>query len=228
MKNIRFLLLGPSGGGKTSFLNLVNLQSQLKTQCLLEISNVLVKTDFLPGDSSNCSDSKSPIMSQTIRPMLYKIFEIEIDDMIYNIEIVDTPGFLDTEGKGRDLENLAMIRKYITTLELNGILVVIDKYRALSSDDSANYIKNMLNQVVGSNSNSNVLTLITNSFNLPVSEEEQIREKFGEFYNYDNDVFNHSWESVKVATETEKKLEKHILPKLKGGLLNTSSIFSNA
>ena len=216
MKKIRLLLIGPSGAGKTSFLNLINLQFQLKNLSLLEISSLLIKTDFLPGDSSNSSDVKTSTMSQTIRPMLYAISDLEIDDDVYDVEIIDTPGFLDTNGKGRDLENLALIRKYIGTLKLNGILIVIDKYRAIASDDSSVYVKNMLNQIVGSNSDKNVLTLITNTFNLPATEEEQIRERMGQFFYYDNDVFNKAWNTVKIAGENERKLQKHILPKLKG------------
>ena len=213
MQTLRIVLIGPSGGGKTSFLNLVYTISQEKS--VSEIENVLIKTKFLEGDLKNCRPDDSEEVSQTIYPMLYDIPNYRVDEnTIYNLEIIDTPGFLDTRSQNQDKNNLESIRNYIAKKQLNGILVIMDHARATSNDDSSNYLVNMIKQITGLSNSKSIIHLISNCGMLSQMDEELFQAKFGDVFNYENSIFNQTWTNIdnKAILKIDKHIEKKLLP----------------
>ena len=97
----KLLLIGPSGAGKTTFLNLIyNLETirSLEGKLTLELF-------------SRCNDMAlervplNPMESKTIGALEYQLQFGDID-----VHITDTPGFGDTQGAEKDEEHLRTIR----------------------------------------------------------------------------------------------------------------------
>lgn len=100
----KVLLLGQSGAGKTSFLNLIHNLEKIRS---------------LPGAVGislieSCNDASlerlptSPMQSRTIGVKEYHIKFSDID-----MHITDTPGYRDTEGPGKDEENFRTIQQAV-------------------------------------------------------------------------------------------------------------------
>ena len=216
---IRLLLLGPSGAGKSTFINLLWFLSRKSS--ITSEKNSLISTMYLKGDESNIQKVGTEFQSRTIRPEKYTIlnFCIEENSKAYDLEIIDTPGFLDTQGKGQDKKNLEEIRKFCCETKLNGVLVILNECSFSNEDYSSEYIMNMIKQIVGTSSDiKSIRFLVTNCANISNNLTTLFRKKFPDFEDfefYNNYIFNEEWtvlEEKKVG-KCEKYLKKELRPK---------------
>ena len=177
---ITILLLGPSGSGKSTFINLLWYFS--RNTPLNSEKNSLISTIFLKGDEGNIQSVGNECQSRTIRPEKYTIRNFGIGEQVFDLELIDTPGFLDTQGKGQDKLNLEEIRKFCCETKLNGVLVVLNQYSVANDDYTSIYMMNMIKQIVGSNSDSrSIRFLVTNCPNSSSNLAEEFRKKFPEY-----------------------------------------------
>ncbi len=96
-QTLNFLLLGESGAGKTSLINLFDLwDRKFNLKDFKNLKRALIKTKYLPGDGGNESGLDNG-ESQTQKPRVYT-FNFRWDKVEYSVKLLDTPGFGDTRG----------------------------------------------------------------------------------------------------------------------------------
>lgn len=110
----RILLLGATGGGKTSFLNLI---CNLKHVSHLGVAAV---DAFMPANLPNLENSTNKMQSQTSDSTVYRTY---FRNSL--IEIIDTPGMVDTRGPKEDKKHLKGIIEVVNRVGLLHMVVVV-------------------------------------------------------------------------------------------------------
>ncbi len=100
--NYKILMLGGTGAGKTSFLNLLN-NVTLATQ---SITNIKTLKAFNKAELENLNGGS--MSSKTSDAARY-----EFDIGYARFTVIDTPGFGDTRGELIDAENFEKIKKIV-------------------------------------------------------------------------------------------------------------------
>ncbi|CAF3318454.1 unnamed protein product [Rotaria socialis] len=130
----RFILLGDAGVGKSSLINfLYNMSYGTKDPKNIFCTSPQVKLSIPCANWLDCLDKKyrnkhserdinDQIQSQTQKCMTYSFRTAD-----FYLELIDTPGFNDTNGFDVDERNLDCIEKTLKQLPfLNGIIIVIN------------------------------------------------------------------------------------------------------
>jgi GTP-binding protein EngB required for normal cell division len=134
-KEINILLLGPTGVGKSTFINafanyLVNdtLKQAVNDEMQVVIASSFSYTDretfeaktIVIGKEDECEQYKRVGQSNTLQ---CRSFVFPIGDR--NLRIIDTPGVGDTKGPSQDEKNFNEILKYIAQYEhLNAVFIM--------------------------------------------------------------------------------------------------------
>ena len=107
-KTFRVILLGKSGSGKTSLINLfmnMSRKEKYEDKHVIAINQIFGQIELECNLDEFMNNQDKPVIgqenSQTQRCNFYPINNDEL-----NIIFIDTPGFLDTEGLGKDEMNL--------------------------------------------------------------------------------------------------------------------------
>lgn len=110
----RILLLGATGGGKTSFLNLIcNLKH------VTGLGEAILDA-FMPVNLPELENSANKMQSQTNDSTVYRTYFGK-----HLIEIIDTPGMVDTRGPKQDKKHLEGIIEVVTRVGLLHMVVVV-------------------------------------------------------------------------------------------------------
>ena len=131
--DINLLLLGGTGVGKSTFINSISnyfkyrdFKSAQKgtVQVLIPVSLNLSNSKVVCGDpDKNESHDHGKSATQNVKVYL---FPIKVDDKVYNLRIVDSPGVGDPRGIDQDNIHIDNILAYLSTLKkLHGICFVM-------------------------------------------------------------------------------------------------------
>ena len=148
-RTANLLIIGPTGAGKTSFVNLLSVVEQNKFLCQLE--KVKVQTKYLSGQVSK-EEEKIDGDSLTQDSQLHG-FHFCLNNVGYKINLIDTPGLNDTEGMAKDDENISSIFKTLKENndsgkeKLHGIVLLLNGTATRFTDDQ-NYIIRKANNII--------------------------------------------------------------------------------
>ena len=209
----KILILGPSGAGKSSFINLVYVSQQ---KDLNEVSSCPIKTKYLNGDASNINKiGHYGTESVTVNVQPYDLkYQDENGTNDLNLQLIDTPGFLDTKGSDCDFKILNKIRDYCSHNDFDWILVILDLMTLKSNDENSTYITNMLNEIIGiQECKSHIYYLITKCSDLSNEDRTTLENRFGmdiTFTFFDNLIFDEDWSAI-TEQKVWKRLDKQFL-----------------
>lgn len=120
VKNV--FLMGETGSGKTSFINLITnycRKGELRKPKISIPTKFHKATENFDHDENDVTDSKT---SKTTKCLCYSF---DMGDFILNI--IDSPGLNDTRGKEQDEINIKLILKTISDLgQISAIVVVVN------------------------------------------------------------------------------------------------------
>ena len=153
------LLVGATGAGKSTLINgMVNYMFGVKW----EDQERLILTEI-----SKVADQA---ISQTNSVNVYKISHSKRDRLLYNLTIIDTPGFADTDGLSEDQTIMTKIRGLLTTDEIidhiDGIGFVVQASLGRLTPTQS-YVINSVYSLFGSDVTNNIFVLAT--FSDPLS-----------------------------------------------------------
>lgn len=141
----KMVLIGETGSGKTSFLNLLSNYATMQTN--FGVANFKQFNDMKLEVAQSC-----PMASKTSGAKLYNVMFGEL-----KLGIIDTPGFGDTSGMTEDEEN---VKKIIATLQgekfINCICLIINGrncrstvgFRNIMSEIAAILPREILNNII--------------------------------------------------------------------------------
>lgn len=123
-KVITIIIIGITGAGKSSIINFLYVWSK-GIKDVKDIKEVLISTKYLVGINGQTEvDSKNQTKSQTKKCTVYN-FELIHEGVIYELRLMDTPGFGDTNGSNEDDNHIdVIINTVATTPELNSIVIM--------------------------------------------------------------------------------------------------------
>jgi hypothetical protein len=125
--NLKILLLGTTGSGKTSIINFFYLLSKRfnkdKIEKLSKTKKILIKNNFFDGDEIGKSTEGELEKKGNSKTQFSKCYELKIKTKkyIFNLMLIDTPGLGDTRGIDQDEKNIENIIKFMkeNKIELN-------------------------------------------------------------------------------------------------------------
>ena len=164
----RFILLGESGAGKSSFVNIfynycygtrnvddIFDEDQRKVRLAIPCKDWLDRVQY--GEKSSERDINDQTKSQTIGCTSYMLHFNDI-----TIELIDTPGFNDSDGVAQDDITLVEIEKALQKFSyLSGIIVVANGSRPRLGTSFQHFMR-MLHQVWPNNLMQNMCAVLTN------------------------------------------------------------------
>lgn len=163
-KNVKVLVLGATGAGKSSLINLFYVWSKdLKPADFVSTKKVLIKTEHLDGDGAAERNVQNQGESQT---NFAKNYQFKLTDpnngFEYSLDFLDTPGMGDTRGVDFDEKNLDCILDTVSKTEnLNAILLVMNGAEARISQRVQYIITKLENNIPDILAN-NLVILLTN------------------------------------------------------------------
>ncbi|CAF1261893.1 unnamed protein product [Adineta steineri] len=166
----RFVLLGDAGAGKSTFINtMFNYCYGTRTadEVFTSENQSAVKlaipckgwTDLV---SSNNPSSERDINDQTkSQTMISNMYSLQFNkDLIF--ELIDTPGFNDTQGISNDESNLKEIEKALSAVPfLNGIIIVANGAMVRLGTSFQHFLY-LLHEICPNNLMDNVCVVLTN------------------------------------------------------------------
>jgi len=129
VKELKILVIGATGAGKSSLVNLFyywSTKSDLSSLFLQK--KALIQTKYFQGDGEAEGEVMVQGQSQT---NFSKIYQFELEDpkthAQYSVSFMDTPGIGDTRGREKDDENIQDILNSISkTEDLNAIILMLN------------------------------------------------------------------------------------------------------
>lgn len=144
------VVIGETGSGKTSFLNLLgNLPRVWKLTEAEDLTLQTLKHFHAEANTENCAGQNK---SQTNRAHVYKPPGIGFD-----LTIIDTPGFGDTDGLSADEKHCVSIQRAIESQDVINCIIVVINGRVPRVSNQLRYVlanicailpKQILNQIV--------------------------------------------------------------------------------
>jgi len=209
-KEIKMIVIGATGAGKTSLINLLYVWSKgLKK--VVDIKEVLIDSKYLPGKNhTENKDTSNHLASMTQYSSNY-YFELIHDQICYKLTFMDTPGLGDSRGLDQDDKNITNILDTISkTPELNAIVVMVN-----GSDPRGNTrIKYIITRLMGILPNAvqnNIVVLLSNVATEPNLNMQKLMIDLGmpklsneNVFYFDNPIF-----SIDFSKYNTKQLEKY-------------------
>ena len=200
------LLVGATGAGKTTLVNgLINCIFGIKW----ENPGRLVVTETPTNNKKGISQGHS----QTTHVTVYKINHSKYDQFLYNLTIIDTPGFEDTDGLNKDNTIMAKIKGLLTSDQvidhIDGIGFVVQAPLSRLSPTQSYVIKSVYS-LFGNDVANNIFVLAT--FSDEVSDPHvlsalgEAKIKYNKMFKFNN--------SALYANTNRKKNDKCLLNKL--------------
>ncbi|CAF0749637.1 unnamed protein product [Adineta steineri] len=181
----RFIVLGDAGAGKSSFINfLYNYYNGTRELEEIFCEHPKVKIAIPSANWTDCLDEKyknnksehnidDQTQSQTQLCTTYLVGRK--NDFL--LEIIDTPGFNDTNGSDVDTNNLKMIEKALKgVLFLNGIIIVVNGSSPRLGVSFKNFL-HMLHQIWPNDLMNNCVAILTNCDELSVNLDSSVLER---------------------------------------------------
>jgi len=193
-KEIKVLVIGATGAGKSSLINLFYIWSQeWELQDFTRDKRVLIKTKYLDGDGSGERNVQNQGESQTFTANLYN-FDLKNPEkgLHFSLSFLDTPGIGDTKGLDQDEENFDVILESVQkTSDLNAILLVMN-----GSDPKIStrlkYIMTKLQGMIPDTLADNLVALLTNvdlKPNLDINQVLDFKLDKSRIFYYNNQLF---------------------------------------
>jgi predicted GTPase len=181
----RFIVLGDAGAGKSSFINfLFNYFNGSKHSDEIFCEHPKVKivipcanwTDLLDEKYKN-NKSEHNINDQTqSQTQLCTTYTVCRGNDIH-LEIIDTPGFNDTNGADMDTTNLTMIEKALKEVPfLSGIIMVVNGTSPRLGVSFKNFL-HMLHQIWPNDLMNNCVAILTNCDELSVNLDSSVLKR---------------------------------------------------
>lgn len=221
----RFILLGDAGAGKSSFINFVyNMCYGTTKSEEIFCDRPLVKlaipcihwTGFLDQKYEHNHSERDINDSTQSQTQKCTIYPIKVDNET-QMELIDTPGFNDTNGADIDEDNLKEIEERLRKLSyLNGIIIIINGSLPRLGLSFKNFLR-LLHQVWPNDLLKNCVAVLTNcdslSFNLDPSvlQHEFHIDKNRTFY-LQNSLFrwNRNPQSTRVIRRFQQDFEESL------------------
>ena len=165
-KEIAVLVLGATGAGKSSLINLLYLWSQ-GYENIKDVKEALIPTKFLPGKTNTESNDVTRLdLNQTQKSFVHK-FQLKTDECIYDLSLMDTPGFGDVRGIQKDNEYTDNILDTVSKkYELNCIILMMNGSDPRLTDRNK-YIFHCLTGIIPNVVRENLIVLLSNVRNTP-------------------------------------------------------------
>jgi GTP-binding protein EngB required for normal cell division len=128
-RQIKIVIVGETGAGKSTLINFIfTWAKKFTVKDFINRRKIAIKSLYYDGDGSTEADPSDQSQSQTQFCKLYNYeLEIEGQDFIYDIVLMDTPGFGDVRGIEQDDKNEDEIIKSIKDAEkINAVLIVLN------------------------------------------------------------------------------------------------------
>ena len=176
-KEITICFLGKTGSGKSTLINALynwclGVDGENKTAqkyCISTRSNtgkqLKAEEQFIHLNTENTHAPKGA--SATQQPTIYTF---ETDEFI--LHVVDTPGFLNTAGFGKDHESIEQIFEHITWLNQIHLFCIVWNERRLSAEQG--FVIGCLKQFLPKNSHQNIVVCVTSALELDIGTTEAI------------------------------------------------------
>src|SRR5690349_4780715 len=119
-QNLKALVIGATGGGKSSLINLFHCWSNgWNVYNIISTKKVLIKTKYLDGDGTAEANVNDQGQSQTTMAKFYQFYlkapaSAPSQEITYFLEFLDTPGLGDTRGIDIDDKNIDLISETIS------------------------------------------------------------------------------------------------------------------
>ena len=165
LKEIGFMLLSHTGAGKTCLLNLIYNWSQ-GIEDIRDIRDTLVETPYLKGKHNDTGQDMSSkfdsSQSQTKEAKKYS-FKVNYQNVAYKLSIIDTPGFMDTNGEEEDQKNLELILQSLReSTNLNGIIMILNGTQP-RMDARMMIVTHKIKNLFGDKLKNNMLLVLSNT-----------------------------------------------------------------
>ena len=213
------LIIGPSGSGKSSFVNLISVIEQ--SQPLCEINKVKIETKFLDGELKGDGQVFTQKDSQTNKATLFS-FRLHLESIGYYVNLIDTPGLGDTRGSQQDEKNIDNIFESLKKNNdsgkeiLHGIVLLINGTLPRLTEEQL-YILYKANNIIPTLLRTNIVVIMSNvafdqRANADISEISKIinsnvpQERI---FNFQNDLF--SFDYKQKDRESAPIIEKNFL-----------------
>ncbi|CAF1239833.1 unnamed protein product [Didymodactylos carnosus] len=180
----RFIVLGDAGAGKSSFINfLYNYYHGTKKSSEIFCEHPQVKLAIPCANWLDCLDEayKNNNSEHNINDQTKSQTQICTTYIIHRktscLEIIDTPGFNDTNGADVDEKNLTLIEKALKEVSfLNGIILVVNGAVPRLGVSFKNFL-HMLHQVWPNNLLNNCVAILTNCDELSVNLDSSVLKR---------------------------------------------------
>ena len=194
------LIIGPSGSGKSSFVNLISVIEQ--SQPLCEINKVKIETKFLDGELKGDGQVFTQKDSQTNKATLFS-FRLHLESIGYYVNLIDTPGLGDTRGSQQDEKNIDNIFELLKKNNdsgkeiLHGIVLLINGTLPRLTEEMI-YILYKANNIIPTFLRTNIVVIMSNvAFDQRVSADISEISKIinsnvpkERIFNFQNDLFS--------------------------------------
>jgi len=182
-KDVNLIVVGPTGAGKSSLINLFYIWAQkIPVEKLAELKKVPIKTKYFDGDGTaeqNLQDEKKSCTTES-RKYDFRL-ENPATGAVYNLQFLDTPGLGDTAGIQKDDENIDNICDTVAKTEmLNAILLVVNGTEA-RVHSRLEYLVKKLEGMIPDQLHSNLFVLMTNVDLKPNMKAEELHLHYTEF-----------------------------------------------
>ena len=169
----KLLLIGETGSGKTSFLNLLcnynlvlTLGFQVGYQHFRSFNDITLENSSKRKMVSKTSDAKA--------------YAVELGDM--HIGVIDTPGFADSRGIDQDKKNVQKIIAALKTEEYINCICLVINGRQSRMTATLRYVLSEITAILPKTVINNVIVLFTNTTGyLQLNfKPEELRQYFGQ------------------------------------------------
>lgn len=235
----RFILLGDAGAGKSSFINFLYnyfygtikadeiFCDHRKVKLAIPCANWLDCLDEEHNSNNSERDIYDQTKSQTQICMTYTFRTKDI-----NLQIIDTPGFNDTNGADIDEKNLASIEQTLKSESyLNGMIFVVNGAIPRLGVSFKNFL-HLLRQVWPNDLLNNCVAILTNCDQLSVNLDSSVLHSDlhvdeNKTFHFQNSLFrwNRTYQSPKAIRRFREDFEENIEKTDK--LLRTLSQFAD-
>ncbi|CAF3194980.1 unnamed protein product [Rotaria socialis] len=213
----RFILLGEAGAGKSTFINFLynfcyGSRNSDKIFCedphvrlAIPCANWLDCLDKEYKDNRSERDINDQTQSQTQFCSVYRLKSEKID-----LELIDTPGFNDTNGTETDLNNLAHIERTLHKVPfLSGIILVVNGANPRIGVSFNNFL-HLLQQVWPNDLLNNCVAILTNCDELSVSFNPSVLKQIFNVQDKSIFVFQNTLFRWDRKMESSKTIRRHV------------------